>query len=500
MKKRIEVDIIPKWTPHEYFSDLIPSLKEKGFICGGSHCTFFPLMGSATCFARLEGESLPCTDCPSYKEGRRRIVEITPSEAALIRTHPVFFDWDDNFYPSDHPCRIELQCGRRYIGTAGIYCERLHLLHATDWTHRENFLPLARKIVSTLPKRRVSLPNLKSLLPTARITIGCDPEFEQLTSNNEVVHQDLPEVIRTLDGEVGVDGAGYQIELRPKEDSNHRRVIARIRRLIEKANRNLGVKGDIYPLGCHLHFGLPGIWKADTIKEKIVEILDDFLGRKLLSLSGNARGEYKCLSAYRDQPWGIEYRTLPSAVLWNPEIGRIVFKIAKNVVQEFVNKKCLEYSDPPKKEDYLRICKLTSKEYHKFIHFPEEYRRLYRGEAINANWRIKSKIEVIIYLRDEWDWQIQRQVRDILKNKLEKIKEPLTITIYGLREGRGEVVAGYDSKFAERIDHPITVPDNQFIFGWPYIWRMDRRKINKITKAANELAEIIKRTIKERRS
>jgi len=388
---RVELTLTSSWRPSEYFKLLIPTLEERGFIHGGSHHIFDPLPGTASCYGYMNSKELPCT-CQFSKVRR---IYVSEKDRELLELFPVFFDWDDSSFHYNHPCRIEVFYKELFLGVAGIYCKRLHLLHATDWTHKEEFIPLAKKIVTMLPKKRVTP---KAFFRREKITIGCDPEFEQLVSENVVIRQDLHQNINTPDGEVGIDGAGDQIELRPIEDRDHRKVIARIRRLIKAANRNLGVKGDVYPLGCHIHLGLPYCYRTEQARTKITRILDDFLGRKLLPLSGRARGDYRKLGAYRDQPWGIEYRTLPSAVLWSPEFGRIVFKIAKNAVQKFVNERKLEYSDLPTKEDYLRICKLTPEEYEKFILLCREY-KTYKGEAINANWGIKNVVAIEIQQR-----------------------------------------------------------------------------------------------------
>jgi len=68
--------------------------------------------------------------------------------------------------------------------------------------------------------------------------------------------------------------------------NNIKRLIGRIS--IDKVP--ISVKGDVFPLGGHIHFGIPHGYLGDI--EKIITVLDDFLGRPLVGLSGEARCEY----------------------------------------------------------------------------------------------------------------------------------------------------------------------------------------------------------------
>ncbi|MEM3370017.1 MAG: hypothetical protein QXE90_04185, partial [Candidatus Micrarchaeia archaeon] len=181
-----------------------------------------------------------------------------------------------------------------------------------------------------------------------------------------------------------------------------------------------------------------------------------FIGAPLLDLSGEARGSYKRLGSYREQPHGIEYRPLPSAYLFNPEFAYLTFKITKNVVENLLNQQELEYEENPTKKDYLAVASLTEEEYEKFMNYIEGYSK-YDGTQINKNWVSLEKIPFVIRFRDEWNKNNKRIFKALLSQYESDFKNigVYEIVLYGLKRDRGDyVVAGFEVEGYETISHP----------------------------------------------
>jgi len=215
----------------------------------------------------------------------------------------------------------------------------------------------------------------------------------------------------------------------------------------------------------------------------MVSILDDFLGRKLLSLSGKARGAYGSLGATELKPWGFEYRTLPSAWLYNPEISEIVLKIAQGTLKKFLEEGELKYETDEagaKKKEYLKF--ISKDEREKFFTFIENYPH-YSGEPINANWG--GEYQVTLLLRDSWDENVKEAFYKTLLLKLKP--DVLSLTIYGLSLERGEVCT-FPSKIYERIaDVKQRVKNGTLFVAVPYSFRFNA-DASLIEKVSDEIA------------
>jgi hypothetical protein len=111
--------------------------------------------------------------------------------------------------------------------------------------------------------------------------------------------------------------------------------------------------------------------------QDIVRVLDDFVGRLLLPTYGKACWEEKVagLGNYRLATYGLAYR-LPASIYAERETLRIVYKLAKNLLETLLQKGEVSYrlaKGFPLREDYLRF--LSEEETDILLSFPERYRR-----------------------------------------------------------------------------------------------------------------------------
>ena len=487
MKKQIKLIKTKKDFFIEEKFDEIVDIISPYFVTGGSHVKgVVPEPFSFWVFSRFE-TCLSC-DCSRNQE----VLNLQWEESPIPE---VFFDWNRGlFCPSDK--EIIIKVNEKF---AGVYCPVHQIFSLTDWTHSGSCSQIAQKLLPMLLQILLQKGQLKTppkdrkkpiKFPDVTVTLGADPELEELRDWNK--YTPVPTSYRGINPslEIGADGAGFQIELRPKPAQKAVQLVRNIKQLITRIHRPVSVKGDRYPLGCHIHFGIPG--EARVFIPLLVEVLDDFLGRKLIDLSGQARGEYKILGAYEKKPWGFEYRSLPSAVLYNPEVARIVFKIAKNCVEGLLKRGVLEYNSVPTEEDYRKIAKLTSREYEIFEKFIEKYRS-YNGLPINTNWVKGANIFNQVVFCDDWLSERKQKVEQLLSGMLKRKKiQGISIKLYGLREDRGLVCAGFRSSVFKEIPHPIEV-DNDFVFGLPWQFRMGDENLfdRYVENVVKEIAQAI---------
>jgi hypothetical protein len=218
---------------------------------------------------------------------------------------------------------------------AGFYNPATHTLVATDWVHDEGSTAAIHHIAKVMGwQQKRGLEG-----PPGEILLGADPEWEAWDPRRrEVVRPDPDEDCFSCDefGEVGIDGSGDVPEARPKPTSNPAELYWRIRTLAaeweHRTKKRVCLAGHWHPIGMHIHVGAPDGYQLEGPFEEFVDAVDDQVGF-LLELSGKARGEYRQRCAWRSQPHGLEYRTLPSAVLAFEDLAvwaiRVIHAIAK---------------------------------------------------------------------------------------------------------------------------------------------------------------------------
>jgi len=404
---------------------------------------------------------LPSERCINIKE----IISISVNDIDIPNVfydNPIFFEIPDNF-PKE--C-IKILLNNKVIG---YYFPERNLLFATDWVHDDACLSVIEMIIDKLPFK--TLTEFPKKIFT--ITIGADPEFE-------VVRQD--EVVRASDvisggihDRVGVDGAGDQVELRPEPAETVQEAVKNFRKLLmEFAKRytqmgiSLTCQGDRYPLGGHIHIGVP-------FDYTFIKVLDNWIGKKVINLSGYARGSYKILSAYEEKNWGFEYRTPPAAIFHNPKVLSSVYKIVKALAEHYYNADGVEIS--PTSDEIRRLG--LEKEYEILDDFIRNYDKIPKN--VLKAWRIarRIKFEVDIVFRDDWD----NEVKEYYKNRLsavvnERINKAVLsrrkirrIILFGFKQERG-LVCNFDSEILQKIDFEYFHYSDERVFGLPYDLRV----------------------------
>ncbi|RLG02018.1 MAG: hypothetical protein DRN49_00065 [Thaumarchaeota archaeon] len=232
---------------------------------------------------------------------------------------------------------------------------------------RETHLPsLHASIIDYMLKNYSPHPEPKSV----RIMLGCDPElavvdntyknisaedyfdvnvFEVYDEETDEYYEETePDIYRLLEAPIGIDGARYELEIRPKPTRHPIIMVRNINELISSLhNRFIYLTTSFRrPLGGHIHI---------TVKEnnsryidlfpnasgQLLQLCDFFLKPLFLTdkINHETRREHGYLSlnqAIRITYWGgIEYRR-PSAIwLTRPSLARTVFSLIKKVVKYY---------------------------------------------------------------------------------------------------------------------------------------------------------------------
>jgi hypothetical protein len=218
------------------------------------------------------------------------------------------------------------------------------------------------------------------------ITLGGDPEFEVVDpKSGEIIPATrVPLFVEGgLSGPMGLDKEYPIAEFRPAPAYSPEEYASNFLTLVERVREEgvlLCTKGDLYPLGGHIHIGSPDDRIVKLLKDEVknfVRVLDDYVGRILLPTSGKGRGGYYGLFAYKYKPYGWEYRTPPASYYADPQLVRIVYKLVKGLVETLLIEGEISYETledgRARPEEYLRF--LTQEETEYFLGFPERWAR-----------------------------------------------------------------------------------------------------------------------------
>jgi hypothetical protein len=285
--------------------------------------------------------------------------------------------------------------------------------------------------------------------------LGGDPEFEAFdpVAGRVVPPPGRYEHVEDT-GDIGLDGARTVAELRPYPANDPEALYRRIRTLADRWEQLTGLQvclsGHRYAAGCHIHIGaayphqLVGDW-CEFIKD-----LDLVLGG-LVKLSGQARGEYRVRRAYRTKAWGVEYRTLPAAILAFPELAIWCFRTALAVAKG---------EQPPKRDTATGLA----------------VKRL--REAVRAGapftWglrRLEKRLIVSLADRDTWSNGWRRWLLDLQPRLASQ-----SLYFFGMAEWRGLSTNWW--RLAEmtgwtlRQDVEPSAPAGAFPVGLPYAVRI----------------------------
>jgi hypothetical protein len=326
------------------------------------------------------------------------------------------------------------------LEVAGFYNPATHTLVATDWVHDEASAAAIHHIAAAMGwRRRQELEG-----PPGEILLGADPEWEAWDPRRrEVVRPDRNEGF-SCDGygEVGIDGSGTVPEARPDPTSDPAELYWRIRMLAieweRRTKKRVCLAGHRYPIGAHIHVGAPDGYELEGPFQEFVNAVDRRVGF-LLDLSGKARGEYYQRRAWRTQPHGLEYRTLPSAVLAIEGLAvwaiRVIYAIAKG-------------EKPPRRDERIKSW------------FKEVLRAENSGRPFSFDLEdlesAPSPPELI--LRDEWAREWQEWASE-LNSSGRVLRDAM---LFGFAENRGDVTN--DDAIAQAqgweliaYDHPSSV-------------------------------------------
>jgi hypothetical protein len=216
------------------------------------------------------------------------------------------------------------------------------------------------------------------------LTLGGDPEFEAYVGGKFVPAVEVP-IFKEggLRGSIGLDEDEEIAELRPDPACSPEEYVGNFLALVERVREEgvlLSVKGDILPLGGHIHIGSPNKKIAELLRkeeEAFVQVLDDFVGRVLYPISGKARNGWGGLGASVWKKYGLEYFTPPSSYYADLEMVRIVYKLVRNLVEFLLIEEEFSYevlaNGRAAREEYFRF--LTKEETEYFLSFPEKWAR-----------------------------------------------------------------------------------------------------------------------------
>lgn len=278
--------------------------------------------------------------------------------------------------------------------------------------------------------------------PDTQITLGCDPEFELVTSEGVVAHaHNYSFFSHDPNGPIGIDGGQVQVELRPDPSSVPETVVNRLYGLVDAVKSegfDLSVSGHRYPLGGHIHFGIKDF--VDLPSQAIarfVRVLDSFLGSKVLSLSGRARRRqgYRALTLYRPNGHGFEYRTPPSAIFATKKFSRLCLQIAKGLADCFFGTGTMTFHRRPLIGEYKRYTGLNGPEITEFKKTIRELKRAIKQTEAYLVEGVRSTIlNVVFSSNDVWSLDVQEELTRQLRAAIPTVT---SIYLYGLNESRG---------------------------------------------------------------
>lgn len=181
-----------------------------------------------------------------------------------------------------------------------------------------------------------------------KITLGADPEFAFLDEEARlVVYPKAVRTVRNYSGPeyIGVDGAGRVAELRPDPSESSTKVVSNLKTLLQKGLEVRPYLTELFwkaggyavtePLGGHIHIGhsddIRGTVKYRSYCGKLGKILSSTVGIISLFLenqkeaifrrNSSGYGRFYGEDSVRDQPWGMEWRSL-SSWLTSPEVAQ----------------------------------------------------------------------------------------------------------------------------------------------------------------------------------
>lgn len=395
-----------------------------------------------------------------------------------------------------------------------------------DWLKQQNLIEYHEEIIQTEEsdvqvnyKKMIEFHGGQRIYVNVPIerkvcTVGCDPEFEVTATHGDGVRVIDPPHGRyngtSPNKEIGLDGQGRQVEIRPKAFENPADTVSYMIGIMKRIQGDsFSTIGDVWPLGGHIHIGCVPYYNPP---QDLKWLLDYFIGNPTINLSGRARSSYRAMAytnsrGVETKPWGFEYRTPPAAIFRTPEFARLAMKICKNVVEAYINCQTIIVNESPSFEDYWNYAGLTPREYERWVSSLQDYRTLMEsGEKYRENtvdvWTSENAMEMFpsqinrekierweaenadrlrvqneariererrenerreaeeaersnprrINFADEWSSQVRETFRTEIRRELSETEFPVIhLNLFGLGAYRGMVTWRYNVEGAEEI-------------------------------------------------
>jgi len=228
--------------------------------------------------------------------------------------------------------------------------------------------------------------------------LGMDPEFE-FVRDGHIVRACENWSDHNYDfGNIGNDGSGGQIELRPKPSETPEGLVRNCQGLLAefcKDGRDLSIRGGRYALGAHIHFGIEPLRSIDGnfLRNEFGKIMDWGLGKLLLPTSGASRrtSSYYTLTAIRTNDHGFEYRSLPSSIFHSKKVLTSVLKVCHGLAKKYFNGEGIAIDeshlvDMCGWDRLVEIGGLTGNEREAFQRFVYDFSGSSRGKRIIQAW------------------------------------------------------------------------------------------------------------------
>jgi len=212
---------------------------------------------------------------------------------------------------------------------------------------------------------------------SAHLKLGGEAEFEVVVGGRVVPAEDVFPHEEGFEPPVRAEGCVLKVE--PDMADTPLEYLENFYALIKGIDCALSTKGKVYPIVGTMCFGSQDKAARNVLRifaQDIVRVLDDFVGRVLLPTYGRACWEEKLagLGNYKLASYGLAYR-VPASIYAEVETLRIVYKLAKNLLETLLKKGEVSYRTRkgyPLREEYMRF--LSEEEVDLLMSFPERYR------------------------------------------------------------------------------------------------------------------------------
>ena len=205
---------------------------------------------------------------------------------------------------------------------------------------------------------------------SVKVMLGCDPELIVINDNYQNISAEEyfdinvieeydeetdeyyeimePDIDSLLDAPIGIDGARYELEIRPEPTQNPIMMVQNISELISRLDNGFGYLTTSFrrPLGGHIHITATThdghlIRLYPNAAGQLWKLCDFFLQPLFLAdkINCETRREHGYLSLHQavrvSHSNGIEYRKPSSLWLTRPSLTKVVFSLIKKVVEYY---------------------------------------------------------------------------------------------------------------------------------------------------------------------